>query len=132
MYNINVGGYLISFFLTVLIEFTVAFIFKYRNKRFFLTILLINLITQPSLNILLWVIWHFVHPQYLIRIFFEIAVVFIEWGLLIYAWPQENKKRLFLLSLIMNLASFAIPYIIFNTFIFRFLYRFLPIRRIYF
>ena len=45
--------YLISFFLTLIIEIAVALAFGYREKKFLVTILLVNVVTHPLLHYVL-------------------------------------------------------------------------------
>lgn len=102
-------SYLVALLLTISIEVFVALMFGYKNKKEILSVILINLITQPALNFLLFINTYFslipVNIQSILAS--ETIVILVEWQLLVYAL-QRNPKRLLVLSLVMNLASFAI------------------------
>lgn len=93
--------------LTLLIEISVALIFGYRNKFVLLSIILVNLITNPLLNYILWLnnSVGFFYITVINLILFEIAVVIVEWLLLVFAL-RKNYKSLLLLSFTMNFVSF--------------------------
>lgn len=89
--------------LTLIIEIllTCVFYFFIKNKSVFLTVILINLITNPALNFFL-IIWRGAINLYLV----EGLVVLVEFLLLAFSLPRQNKLLLFLLSLVINYCSF--------------------------
>jgi hypothetical protein len=104
-----ISPYLVALLLTILIEVLVALIFGFRSKKEILSVILVNLITEPLLNYFLLINSLFslvaVNIQFLLLL--ETIVILTEWRLLVYTL-QRNSKRLLVLSLIMNLTSFAI------------------------
>ncbi len=107
---------ILTLFLTIAIECFIAFLMCYRDKIFLLIIILINIITNPILNylILLNNQLNFLKNTFTIVLFFEILIIFIEWGILIYVFTDKDRKELLLLSLIINLISFLLGLIIFS------------------
>lgn len=106
------NSYLLVLSLTLIIETFVAFILGHRNKFVLLSVIFINLITNPLLNYFLWIngYFYFIEPNIWNILILEIMVVFIEWGLLMFALKQR-PRRLFLLSLVMNSASFGVGFL---------------------
>jgi len=88
------------------LEILVAVALGYKNKLFLLSIVLVNLITNPLLNYLLWVNTseHFLKIKIINLFLLEGLVVLAEWFLLAFVWRKKFKKILFL-SLMMNLVS---------------------------
>jgi hypothetical protein len=104
-----ISSYLVALLLTILIEVFVALIFGYKCKKEILSVILLNLITQPVLNYFLLINSYFslvsVSIQFILLL--EIIVILVEWQLLV--WTLQRKpKSLFVLSLVMNLASLTI------------------------
>ena len=103
--------------LTVAVETLFAAILKTRRPRDFLLVVLANVMTNPVL----------VSVTYLIRVtqgmkayfialaLFEVAAAFAE--ALVYRSAMKNKFNPFLFSLILNAASFSIGWVI-NRFVF--------------
>ena len=112
---ISSSNYLIALVLTTAIEVVVALFFGYRKKSEIATIILINLITNPLLNYLLFINNYFgtVQINTIIIIFLEIVVVFVEWRLLKFVL-QQNSKKLFALSVVMNFCSYIAGVLIFK------------------
>lgn len=105
--------YFVALLLTVAIEIIVAVLFWYRNKESILSVVLVNLITNPLANFLvLFNSYTNLLPENTLIIIIEIGVVLAEWGLLVYALRLEPKKML-LLSVAMNVASYAVGLLIF-------------------
>ncbi len=104
---INSGSYLVALLLTIAIEIIVAIFFGYRKKSEIATIIFINLITNPLLNYLLFINGYFGITQINTTaiLFLEIIIVLVEWLLLRFAL-QQNSKKLFALSLVMNFCSY--------------------------
>ena len=111
----QVSSYLAALLLTILIEVLVALIFGYKRKKEILSVILVNLITQPVLNYFLLIGSYFslvaVTIQFILLL--EIIVILVEWQLLVYTLQREPKS-LFVLSLVMNLASLTIGLSIFT------------------
>jgi hypothetical protein len=104
-----ISSYLVALLLTILIEVFVALIFGYKCKKEILSVILLNLITQPVLNYFLLINSYFslvsVTIQFILLL--EIIVILVEWQLLV--WTLQRKlKSLFVLSIVMNLASLTI------------------------
>jgi len=101
-----VGRYLLALLLTVVIEGGVAWLFGFRTARSQLALAMINCITNPALNYLLLVLaWRGVAVTLALVAALEVLVVLVEWGLLVYVF-EKPKRRLFMLSLAANTASF--------------------------
>jgi len=108
-----ISDYLFALLFTVTIELIVAAILGYRSKESILSVILVNVITNPLANYLVLVNSYVsVLPENTLIILIEIGVVFAEWGLLIYALRREPKKLL-LLSIMMNLVSYLVGIVIF-------------------
>jgi len=108
-------GLLTALFLSILIECAIAFAFGFRQRSLFLAIATINLITNPILNYLILIIQSLAlfRVDFFVLLIFEFGVVFIEWRLLSFS-AFGNTKKLLLLSLAMNLCSFASGLLIFD------------------
>jgi hypothetical protein len=101
-------GYLLSLFLTELIESAVAFALNFRKRREIAAVLLVNLVTHPLLHF-----YELLHEHYAafpmdltILTCMEAGIVFAEWGLLSIALRERSKRSLFLLSATMNTCSY--------------------------
>ena len=107
--------FLIALLLTIVVEWCVVFLFGYRNKNVFLVVAMINLVTNPLLNYIILVIQYLNLFQINMPVFFiiELLVILAEWRLLIYA-INENDKKLLILSVVMNLASFISGLVLFS------------------
>jgi len=101
--------------LTIIIELIIAWLLGYKKKPEIITIILINVITNPLLNYLLLINDRssFFKITLGIIILLELIVVLIEWGLLFFTL-QEKPKKLLVLSFVMNLCSFLTGLIIFK------------------
>jgi hypothetical protein len=107
------GRYLLALLLTLVIEGGIAWLFGFRTGRFQLVVAMINVITNPALNVLLLLLaWLGVNVTLLLIIPLEIVVVAVEWGLLVYAFDAP-KGRLLFLSLAANAASFLAGVLLF-------------------
>jgi hypothetical protein len=108
------NSFLFALGLTIIIELIVAVVFGYRNKISLLTVILINIITNPIAN---WIVvlnraTNTVSETILI-VFVELAVVIVEWKLLT-AILKKDSMKMFLLSLSMNAASYLFGLILFR------------------
>jgi hypothetical protein len=107
------GRLLLALLLTLAVEAGVAWLFGFRTGRSQLTLALINVITNPLLNLLLLVLAYLgVQVTLLLVTLLEIPVVLAEWGLLVCAFGGPKGRRL-ALSLAANAASFLIGLLVF-------------------
>jgi hypothetical protein len=110
-----ISSYLAALLVTILIEVLVALIFGYERKREMLSVIFVNLITQPVLNYFLVINSYFslVAVNIQLILLLEIIVILVEWQLLVYAL-QRKPKSLLVLSVVMNLASLTVGLSIFT------------------
>ena len=108
-----VSSYLLALLTTILVEVSVAVLFGCKSKEV-LSIVLVNLITQPVLNYIVFLVDYFklVYVDIQFVFFSEIIVILVEWRLLVFAL-ERSPRRLFVLSLVMNLASFLVGLLLF-------------------
>ena len=101
--------------LTIAVELTVAWLFGLRSKKELLTIVLVNVITNPLLNYLLMVNSHFrlISQTKVLMLFLEAGIVIVEWRLLVWALAQKANKML-ALSAVMNASSFIAGLLLFR------------------
>lgn len=109
-------SFLTALILTILIEETVTFLLGYRNKNTFLVVSLVNVITNPIANFIVMAnnIFNIIKPDISLVIILEVLIVYIEWKILEYALPDQEKESYLILSIIMNLASFLTGIILFG------------------
>ena len=102
---------IIALLLTIIIETSLAIILKIRNKKDLLNIVLINIITNLSLNIFI-LLSNIIFKRLIINIIIlEIIVVLIE--ALFYKKKLAYKKiNPFILSLLLNVISYSIGLLI--------------------
>jgi len=106
--NPIIQGIFIPLTLTIIIEESICFVFKlfdksYNLKGLFTAILAVNIITNPTINIIL----NFFYSSsifLILLIILELFVIIIEWQILSYIFKKKSKKMLYL-SLIMNICS---------------------------
>lgn len=105
----------------LLVVWVIFLVYLYKKKNYLLlTVVLINIITNPLLNFIIAFLWN---HSLVIVIPLELIVIYVEYILLNYALWSENdksdlyvpfyKQRNFKLSLIMNLCSWMIWYLIY-------------------
>jgi len=105
--------YIVTLVLSIIIESSVAYLMGYKEKKYLLAILMINLITHPILNYFLLVLSFVKFNINLLLVgLLEIGVIFAEWGLLVHMF-YKPKDKLFILSLVTNLVSFITGILIF-------------------
>lgn len=111
-----ISNFLVTLFLTLIIELIIAFLFGYKDKISIIVIILINVITNPIINYLIQLNYNFKFfgNNLILMSFLEIVVILVEWRMLIYAFNSKEYRKLFLLSLVMNLSSFIIGIILFG------------------
>ena len=103
---------LISLSITIVIEISFAFILKYRNKDL-VNVLLVNILTNPLLNSIIVAINYYYGLKYrnIALLILEILVVIIE-GFIYQKYLDRKKINGYLLSLILNIASYGIGLLI--------------------
>ena len=111
----NIRDVLLALLLTEIVEIAVAVFLGYRRPREIIAVFLVNLVTNPSLNYLLFLNEYFsiIRQRLPLILFSEVAVVLIEWALLVFAL-RGNKKSLFVLSFAMNTCSYLTGVLIFG------------------
>ena len=111
----NISDNLLALLITEIVEITVALFLGYRRPREIIAVILVNLVTNPSLNYLLFLNDHFgiIRERFPLILFLEAAVVLIEWALLVVALRRSNRS-LFVLSLTMNTCSYLTGGLIFG------------------
>jgi len=112
---VSIRDSLLALLLTEIVEVTVALILGYRRPREIVAVILVNLVTNPSLNYLLSLNNHFgiIRHRLPLILFSELGVVLIEWILLVFAL-RRNKKSLLILSFTMNACSYLTGVLIFG------------------
>lgn len=107
--------YIIALVLTILIEIVVAAFLGYKKKSEIIVVILINLITNPLLNYILFINGRFqiIQNTMMLTLVLEIIIVLVEWILLMFAL-QQNSKKLFVLSLTMNFCSYMVGILFFR------------------
>ena len=101
------GRLLLALILTLLTESSVAFITGVRGRRQFAVIIIMNIMTNPLINIVLRLLKLSGVPYYITVFILEMAVVFIE-GLIMKKNCTILPMNPYLLSLILNLSSFTV------------------------
>lgn len=113
VFNKVVTTIITCFILTVIIEAVFAFILGVRTVRGQLTAFFANTVTNPLLNGILTVVsFYYGKYYYLFLIFLEISVIIAEG--LIFNKILKLKINGFLLSLLLNIASYALGTAILN------------------
>ena len=102
----------ISLLCTLIIELSLSFILRYR-KRDLLNILLVNVLTNPLLNSSVIAINYFygLKARNISLYIFEVLVILIE-GFIYSKYLERKKINGYLLSLILNIASYVIGLLI--------------------
>lgn len=103
---------LISFTCTIIIEVGLAFILCYRKKDL-INVFLVNLLTNPLLNSLIVAINYYygLKARNISLYILEVLVVLIE-GFVYWKYLDRRKINGFLLSLILNIASYGLGLLI--------------------
>lgn len=111
----NIRDWLIALLLTEIVEITVALLLGYRRPRQIAAVFVVNLITNPSVNFLVFLNDYFdlIQDRLLLVLFLEVAVILSEWAMLVIAL-RENKKSLLGLSFTMNTCSYLTGVLIFG------------------
>lgn len=103
----------ISLIATIVIESLVALLLGVKNKKDYINIVLVNIMTNPVVNITpsIFLLLYGMIGHNIALIILEISVVIIE-GLVYKKYLSYNKINPYLLSLILNISSYVIFYII--------------------
>jgi hypothetical protein len=118
--------YLFTLVATMVIELLVVFIFHWiirwpsrnvKSGRLIGGVVIVNLITNPILNYLVWLNGYFAfclfaRGQGLVSLL-ELVVVFVEASLFAYFW-RERWWKMLILSVFVNLASSFFGYLLFR------------------
>ena len=103
---------LISLTCTIIIEVGLAFVLKYRNKDL-LNVLLVNVLTNPLLNSVIVAVnvYYGLRVRNIVLYILEVLVVIIE-GFIYQKYLDRKKINGYLLSLILNIASYGLGLLI--------------------
>ena len=103
---------LISLICTLVIEISIAFILKYRGKDL-LNVLLVNILTNPLLNSIIVAINYYygLTARNITLYILEVLVVIVE-GFIYQKYLDRKKINGYLLSLILNIASYGLGLLI--------------------
>ena len=99
-------SFLLPLLLTEVIEIGIGCIIGIRKKWDVLLIFLVNIITNLSLNLLLFILRSkgFIDEGYLlIYLVLEPLIILVEW--LFYRWFMECEKNKLMISIVLNLCS---------------------------
>lgn len=97
---------------TIVIEIIVVLLWKLRTGRALLSVVLVNVITNPLLNYGLWFLsLKGLKVTYATILIAEVVIVLVEWLLLMMLLKQPRLKLL-LISVSMNVGSFAVGWAI--------------------
>ena len=101
-----IHDYLPAFASTVAIELGVAVLLGFWSRRELLVVLGANLVTHPTLHVILWAIfWTKLVPlTWPVLLALEVMVFLAEWALLV-RWLRLPIRRAALVSLAMNASS---------------------------
>ncbi|MFW6285144.1 MAG: hypothetical protein ACOC2X_02060 [Bacillota bacterium] len=82
----------------------------FRDKRFLLVLILVNVITNPPLNLLNALYNHFMHHPlpFGLMLVLEAAVILIEAAIILKVFPKYSPRYIVLISAVMNSASFGV------------------------
>lgn len=106
---------LLALLLTEIVEIAVALVLGYRRAREIIAVILVNLVTNPALNYLLFLNDSFgvIRQRLPLILFLELGVVLVEWALLVFTL-RRNKTSLLVLSFTMNTCSYLTGVLIFG------------------
>ena len=104
---------IICLLITIFIEFIVALILKIFNKKDLINVILVNILTNPLLVSLLYLIFLKLgaNAKIIFEIIMEIIVLFVE-GTIYNKYFKYKKINPYLVSLILNASSYFIGGII--------------------
>ena len=95
--------------LTIVMELVLALIFGVRNKKDIVTVILVQIVTNPIVVTVPYLIYLYLgYNQYLISIYvLEVLAVLVE-GFIYFKTLKYRKVNPFLLALLLNLFSFFV------------------------
>ena len=98
---------------TIAVEMALAYLFKYRERKQIMTILIVNIITQLLLNVFLSVCDYLggILVWMMMFVIGEIAVLILEYLIYLIAFKKEKRGKLFLYTLLANLLSGVFTFI---------------------
>jgi hypothetical protein len=97
---------------TIVVELAVAALFGLRTRPAIVTVVCINLITNPALNLAVLGLWLWEPRAYWPALAaLEIAAVLVEWRLLLWALGGDSR-RLLLVAACMNAASLSAGFLL--------------------
>jgi hypothetical protein len=101
------NDFLFALVATIIVEVSVGLLLGYRRAREVIAIVLVNVVTNPSLNYLLVANerWHLFVRSTASLLGLEAIIVVVEWALLMFALPYRKRRNLFVLSFVMNSCS---------------------------
>lgn len=102
-------GFLLALTLTLIIELAVVYLLGLRKRNFFKVVFLVNVATNPVLNLILAVFGRGFDGTllFIFTLLLEIIVIYVEYRMIMYVFSKQfTKERLFKLVLIMNGPSF--------------------------
>lgn len=102
----GVGRLTLTLIMTLLTECSIGFVAGVRGRRQFAVIIMMNVFTNPLINIALRLLSLSGALYYLAVFILEIAVVFFE-GFLLKKFCDTLPMKPYLLSFILNLSSFS-------------------------
>lgn len=107
--------FLIILLITILIEVPIAWLMGVRKREEITSVILVNIITNPLANYCLIANNRFglIVENNVAVLILELLVVIIEWRLLSYVWPHRSRYFCLAVSLLINLASFLLGFILF-------------------
>jgi len=103
-----IENFAVALVLTIFAEWFIVYLFGFRDKKTFLAVMLVNLITNPLMNFFISFLQglNLFAFNFFSLLIIELAVVVVEWQMLVYSLIGDSKKFLFV-SLAMNMFSFS-------------------------
>ncbi|MFA6628018.1 MAG: hypothetical protein WCQ80_00365 [Bacilli bacterium] len=95
-----------ALFITLLLEGAILILFKIRTHSIWITFLLVNSITNLSMNILL----KNLHPYLVWLLVLEVIIIGMEG--IVYTWTMKSISKGFVISLVCNVTSLLGGYVI--------------------
>ena len=109
--------FLLALLLTIIVEIGVGFLFRFKGKDEIKVIIWMNVFTNPIMNAIILIFAFFISfhdNQYIILLsILEPIIIAVEYLLLSYVFKSAySKKKLLLMTISMNTASYVIGYFI--------------------
>lgn len=99
--------YFLALLLTIIIEFGITLLFRFKNKKILGAVLAANLITHSSLHLIILLISIFNSIQLPTILLLELLIIFAEWKLVEFGMGCKSNRFL-ILSIIMNTVSYFV------------------------